>query len=66
MVHTIMFGVKTLTVYYYRGLELLEDEVRRLSGPEPDDSAVDKIADMIADIVANRIITTRTFFIMEV
>lgn len=65
MVHTIMFGVKTLTVYYYRGLELLEDEVR-LSGPEPDDSAVDKIADMIADIVANRIITTRTFFIMEV
>lgn len=62
MVHTIMFGVKTLTVYYYRGLELLEDEVRRLSGPEPDDSAVDKIV----DIVANRIITTRTFFIMEV
>ena len=62
MVHTIMFGVKTLTVYYYRGLELLEDEVRRLSGPEPDDSAVDKIV----DIVANRIITTRPFFIMEV
>ena len=37
---------------FYRGLELLEDEVRRLSVPDTDDSAVNKIA----DIVANRLL----------
>jgi len=40
-----MFGVLCI---YYRGLE---EEVRRLSGPEPDNSAVDKIADIAANTI---------------